>query len=539
MKLSKSHDFYAGAILITLFLAFFIIGIINFVSSQPIQFDGAWNASIATNLIRHGEYRVSYPQPLPFYFKISTGLPVLLPASWLMNWLGVSNVSINLIAIIYASLAIILFWILLSLCLPKDFKFRWILSSIIVILLILSDPAYNIISGNLFGEPACIFFLLMAMIAWLKYYDSRKNILLFFSGAMLALMFLTKVATIFILVSCFGILLIETLLTKRMSWKSFYLGIGGFISGFALTDGLKLYSLGSFREYLQWWITEWRDMIHQSGGDGNPSILQKYDYLERIFGSNPFFGLLFIVIAILIYLYGLRFLRKQYSSKHGHIIMGYCGLSGASILVYYLLFGSQGLMKYRRLAVNEIFVRLCIIFLLGCLIICFIDLCRRWSRNDGNTPKNKVFLTLFSILLLIWGVFPPSQISKNLSTLLGSGEPTYYLRTMHRFLDEVDHLPQDATIYTAGWWQEPNVTIFLDREMTDVTKSECRKEPSENDFFIIGLAYNAYRKADIENYLNAELTRYDEINVNYDSIYIIGNKEDLDLFAIYKVNYRE
>lgn len=352
-------------------------------------------------------------------------------------------------------------------------------------------------------------------------------------------MFLTKVATIFILVSCFGILLIETILTKRMNRKSIFWGVGGFITGFALTDGLKLYSLGSLREYLRWWIIEWRDMIHQSGGDSKPSILQKYDYLERIFGCKPFIGLLFIIIAILFYLYGLQFLRKQGTAKSGQIIMGFCSLSGASILVYYLILGSQGLMKYRRLAINEIFVRFCIIFLLGWLIISLFGLIRRWIHKDEEKPVYKTLLSTFTILFLIWSVFPPSQISKNLSTLLGSGEPTYYLRTMHRFLDEVDRLPKNATIYTAGWWQEPNVTIYLDREMTDVTKPEYRKEPSDNDFFIIGLAYNAYKRADIENFLNAELIRYDTINVNYDSIYIIGNKEDLDLFAIYKINYQE
>ena len=47
-------------------------------------------------------------------------------------------------------------------------------------------------------------------------------------------------------------------------------------------------------------------------------------------------------------------------------------------------------------------------------------------------------------------------------------EADYDRKLTDDFLDDVSKLEPNATILCLGWWQEPDISVFLDRNMVDI-----------------------------------------------------------------------
>ena len=163
MKKLRSLVMNPFFIIITIFCCIFLIDGINTIQHQIIGYDEGYNATVAANLVRHGEYRVSYPYDIVFHNIITTGTPVLLPTAVLFKLFGINYITCAIVPLIYMTLSIFAIWVIMCRCL--DFgKIGQFISIILVSLIIISSAAALIpyISTHLVGESACIFFFEIA-----------------------------------------------------------------------------------------------------------------------------------------------------------------------------------------------------------------------------------------------------------------------------------------------------------------------------------------------------------------------------------------
>ena len=249
-------------IIMLIFCAIFFIDGINSIQHSIIGYDEGYNATVAANLVRHGEYRVSYPYDIVFYNMITTGTPVLLPTAVLYKFFGINYVTSAIVPLIYMTLSIFAIWVIISKSLNFG-KTGQFISLIMISLIVLSDSVLiPSISTHLIGESACIFFLAIAGLLLERGYSSAKNIPFIGAGVMVMASFLTKSSTIFFLGSLIGLILFETLI-KNISIKnalSFYFGLAG---GFVIIDSYKFKQLGLV-DWLDWWDMEWDNPVKKT-----------------------------------------------------------------------------------------------------------------------------------------------------------------------------------------------------------------------------------------------------------------------------------
>ena len=114
--------------------------------------------------------------------------------------------------------------------------------------------------------------------------------------------------------------------------------------------------------------------------------------------------------------------------------------------------------------------------------------------------------------------------------------PSYELSLMEEFIEEINEIPESATLYCAGWWQEPDVTLFLDREMKNIYDVIDGGEILEDySFLIVGNFIDNIKIKDIQDGINASLVRVDTSDVDYNLIYSLFNREDFENYAVYRI----
>lgn len=532
--INSKRNYIISLFLLVFAVLVFVGDCINKVNYQVIGFDESYNATVAANVMRYGEYRVSYPDNITFYNMITTGELVILPTAAVYRLFGVSAITTAIVPIVYGALSIIATALFLSKCIKNHEKgYNFLLASILTILVVLADGFFGYISTCLMGEIATYFYLVLSFTNVYNYMEKKKQTYLFFAGAMLAFAFLTKSSSIFFVVTCFGILLIESFVCRSLELKSIIVCLCGFFIGFLFVDSYKLIELGNFEQYFLWWKSEWANMLSQSSGvDISYSIDEKITFLESIFiGFNRYFCILIILFPVALYAVYVFFrLFKKKVITNGTHTMTICGVSAASLLVYFILLGGNGLMYARRHSVNELFIRVFVAYVIGELTIYLIDVIK---------SKNHKYMgcLIVTIMVLLVGSFPFESIRSNLNMYLQK-EKEYSLdaQLMYEFLNEVESLPESANIYAAGWWQEPNITLFLDREVQSIYDVIHMGEPlADENYFIVGKLISDTSKRELERLLDKKLVRVDTSEVEYEEYSTGFDRQDFDLFAIYKI----
>lgn len=528
---SYSREFMVGAILLMLLLFLFITDGINVIQHQLIGYDEGYNASVAANVMRYGVYRTSYPAKITFYNLITTGQSVLLPTALLYQLFGINNITSTIVSLIYGALDIILFWWLLHKCLP-DKKGKYLLASMLVYIILMTDQLFLSVSLYLRGESASLCFLLSFFICFIYYHETRKKIYMIISGCMVAFSFLTKTSMIFFAVSLSGIILLEMLITKRIKiWDGFCF-LGGFLTGIVLMDLYKLIQIGGLNQYIAWWINEWINMLTQSSGvDTAYDIRAKIDYLEMIFGYNKYFCLFILAIPSILYLFhiitSLLKSKKQMPDKTVTAVIA--GVSGSSLIIYFILLGGSGLVYNRRHAVNELAVKFFVAYAMGTLLLVLID--RIKKKADEKTSLTRMILASIGLISLFPAIRPQNIKSSTAAYLDKTDEDSYELQLMNDFIEQVDNLGEDAVLYCAGWWQEPIITLYLDKDMYNIYN--VQRLDHENGYFIVGRRFDYSSVAYCADIWRTSFTEIDSIEVDYNRLYPYDANE---LFSIYKIN---
>ena len=523
----RSYIFNPGFILIVIFCIIFFTDGLNAMQHQLIGYDEGYNATVAANQARHGEYRVSYPFEIPFYNMITTGVPVLLPTAVLYRAFGINYITSGIVPLIYMTLSIIVLWIAISKCFENS-KAGKFTASMLVLFLIISDKLIPIISTRLLGEGACILFLALAWLLMAKGYSSKNNIPFFGAGFFVITTFLTKSATIFFLVSLIGIILFEAIIRniKISNAISFLMGLVG---GFIVVDAFKFRELEGYERWADWWHMEWGNMLDQSGQIAEmPTFNEKFAYLSEIFGTNKYVALFSVLLPVLTYLAFLILkLRKKPINMDNAT---YCGcllaIAGSSLEIFYILFGGGGLSYERRHAVNEVFVKVFSLVLIGKLVLWLI------SKAKEKNYKYICALAAFSVLT-IYAIVALDMPGSVKNYIVKQHEDDYDLVLMREFLSEIDEISPDAKLYCNGWWQEPDISLFLDRDFEDLSELDPETVDTTESYFFIGRRSDTNTAKDAEDSYGIKLERVNDIQVDYNDLNGYNSNE---LFSIYRIS---
>lgn len=533
MKRSISrYDFLVGLVLIIILVGIFWTDGWNCSKYQIIGYDEGYNATVAANLAKSGEYKISYPDDTVFYNRISTGATVIVPTSALYRFCGINAITTNLIPLLYGVLSIFSLYFLLAFSL-KNYSCRYLLAALLSVGTVITDLYFQYVSTHLIGEGAAIFFLLLCFLGISGFCQKGKCWAVILAGGALAAAFLTKSSMIFCVITMFGILLIEMFFAKTMPIRQGKYFFFGFAVGFILFDAIKLFQLGSFNAYVKWWIAEWANMLSQSSGvDLAYSIRDKINYLPQIFGVNLYLCAIMILLPVCVYaihVFTSGFLKKEIFKKYELSII-YSGVAGASLLVYFVLLGGSGLVYARRLSANAFLVR----FSAGFLILIIAKKIGDIVLKSIHSRERTLICIGAGFLVSVILVYHPSQLMVGTKTYFSKlSEKEYEAQLMDEFLAEVYALPDSAVLYCWGWWQEPNVSLFLEREMTDLQKVDVKDIDRVNGYLIIGRRFDGQKTEKVAEYKNIQLTEIDHIDVNYNYMYSFNSNE---LYSIYKIN---
>ena len=307
-----------------------------------LSYDDAYNAQVAANFFRTGVYKVSYPNDITYYNLITTG-PVMLLMSSLFYFVsgGVGVLATQLPAIVYGTGCIILAYLFFQKYFQKNSKCMALLG---VLLLILCNRYILRQSLNLLGECAALFFALLTLLLLQKGFCCKQKRWFVLSGFFLTLALNSKEIMIFFVIALCGLFLIDIVVWKEAQLTQCISFLAGGIVGRLCIDAFKLYQLKTLDNLLMWYLLELKNIYSQSGGTSNlhsfsiEQIIDRINYLKDVYFSCHAITLGVLMLLPIVAYFVLHFF---YKTTVKYIPLLYCGVGGASLLVYYVLLGGQ------------------------------------------------------------------------------------------------------------------------------------------------------------------------------------------------------
>lgn len=454
---------------------------INTGITSVIGFDEAYNAQVAKHFAETGKYAVTYPDEIVFYNSITTGPTMLLGTAFLYKVWGISNFTTNFIPIIYGAGTLILLYILFAQVLQTKCKY---ILSIVAVLLYLGVPGwFELISVCLIGEIGAMFYALLSTLFLLLYYRKSSIKYLTLSGFFLAFSLVTKSSQIcYVIVFCAMIVWNE--LIKKGPLKKLLYFLMGLTAGILVWEIFKLVQYGGdVSKWLHWWVSEKNNLFSQTGTTslfGNftwAGILDRALYLKEVLGVNYWLIVLAIAIPLICFVY-YYFFRKRTGRDPRMSGLLAMALGAESLLIYFVLFGSEGLKYARRMAVYGEFLKIMLI------IFFMISVEKVFLSGFKNVIAWLGIILLFLCLVsekdslrYHWWLYT----TKN-SDVSAANRPIQEMR------DEIMNLPSDAQIYVYGWWQAPEVGLLVEYNFKDINPKIHNGENLEEvpNYFLIG-----------------------------------------------------
>lgn len=455
---------------------------INVSKTRAIGFDDAYNAQVAKHFAETGIYAVTYPDEIVFYNTVTTGPTLLLGTALLYKFFGISNITTNLIPMLYGLGVLILIYEVAMQILET--KWKCVLSILGVILYLGFSTWYRILSTVLLGEIGALFFTLYSIFCIIKYFKTTSTRYVIVSGALLAFSFVSKTSQICIVLVFMAMFLFDIIWKRRCKIKGFLYYLTGFMIGMVVWELFKFIQYkGNVSKVIQWWIDEKSNVFRQTGTEhifGNFNWLQiskRLSYFKDIFSLKYYviFIAMLIPFVVFVFYYFVDKRDKQNAGISSILIMG---MGGESLLIYFILFGSEGLMYARRLAVySELIVIFCI-----CMFLIVVD-----KAFNSEIKKSVIYFSVivFSVCLFSSRKYFISQFKTYINK---ESMASVEYKSIDEMRNEIVNLQGDVTIYTYGWWQAPEVGLFVDYKFHDIyenVRDQIKLNGNEN-YFLVG-----------------------------------------------------
>lgn len=525
---------YIPHILFVLLLILVFTDGINLIRTRGFDFDDCYNGQVAANFAKTGKYMTSYPTETVFHNIITTGQNVLMFTALLYKIFGVGYIATGLVPLMYGLGAVVYMYLIFRQIVGGKYGSWFALFG--CVLFLGNDYWFESVSTGLKGEPAAFFYVVAAALLLIcgmqgksrttthggdvvdgdfaQIASTRHTVgnrvnkgsycAIFFAGICIASALIAKTSSICFVIVFFTVLLIETVLTRRFKWKSFAAYLCGTVVGFCGWEIFKLWQYDwHVSSVLQWWINEKSNAASQTGTSslfGNctlPQIAQHFDSLKWLFDTNPVCIALLVILPIVGYLicFVKGMMKKETMlSPMVHLF----GLSGDSLLIYFVLFGSDGLIARRMCAyasvvwVYDIGVLLVMVQNLKTIVT---DLREGQDIEKSATSEQKIksmkkliLQSVLVIMLILSCRFTDQKVF--LTDYVQKEEKSDNVWAMEEMVQYLKALPEDATIYIYGYWQAPELSLFSGRRFVDIQKvlSGERQANHGKDFFVIGSA---------------------------------------------------
>lgn len=446
---------------------------------------------------------------------------------------GISHFTSFLTVLVFASALIVLSILFIG----KKSKF-YLLASILLSLLLCKNSAFSYLLTKLYGELPAIFFSMVAfyflyVIFEMKGRDENKNIdICFMAGIFFGLAVITKLIMIFLILSFLGLVIIDIIIYKNFTIKSFFSIIIGILTvlffeflfrlvqfDFSLTK-----SINSIIDFLNNMYTQstWSEVEVID----NSSVFDRINKLPEILDFS-FFPVLYVVLPVFIYLVYLGFKKKE------NLLMMYIGVSASSIFVYYIFFGTLALHS-KRLFPYTYFL-LCYYIYVFLLIVKFIF----FKDKLKLVFKMPLIIIIFIVCIVINNKFYTRTWGSIRDGICMTKENKRYRED--EYIKILQNIPLNSTIYTISL----NTSIMC--LYTDL-KNFYIFEPQDKDK-LIGLVdellinNKVYLVSDQLDLQIKDLKKYfdllDSLSIDYIKLNKIQTDDEYDIYGIYELRIKD
>ncbi|MBS0562153.1 MAG: hypothetical protein JSR21_19070 [Proteobacteria bacterium] len=424
----------------------------------PPGFDGAMNLNTARSFATGHGYGFVYNMFFPF--PAQTDGPFVLPAALLYRLLGATPLAAQGVNFGYFVGMTILAFVLI----------RRVAGSVTLgllgALLVLQTPGMAEFAMNGFGEIPTFFWFLAGLIVLGEALDSpgTGRMRLFSGGAALALCYLTKTVALLMVAPTaliFAALLLSPLRNGRGRIEPLAWFAAGLVLPVAGWELFRLIELGP-SEYAEWWRLQLGQIFRQSGA--SDTLNERISPLAK--GAKHFLilsGLLEMppsaLLALLLapWLSAAALMAASWRRREVGHLFGLAACVAVAVLYFvWWLFITPTDMAWLRRIINGLLIQQVLLAISVAAAVRLLLLAAP-GRPGGRAAAAAAAL----VVLLIPELFvvhraraftePPALTPQ-------SADEMALARTIRQ-------LPQDATLFGFGWWQNPTIAFFSGRTM--------------------------------------------------------------------------
>lgn len=472
-----------------LYIFFGIQFLFLFIAMQytELDFDAGMNFQISANLAENGTYQSSYidngyngTDNTMFDHKIQTGSTVIIPTALLNLISGIKTQNMQFIILMY--FGILLFFILKMV--SKESGLLW---GILAVLIFVPKTVMNVFAG--YGEMVTAMYMVICFYLFSIAYQKKRMVWYYITGFAFGLGYLTKTIFLITIVPFAAIFLYEVIIKrkKEMLMAYFYIALGA-LTSVGLLEIYKLFSLG-LHGYKEWWIWELHLILGEAGVSN--SLEEKISIFSKaktnLMAYASCYGMNIIVVIGIYIITGISSFFQWWKDKSKTIYISIYIISITYFLWWIFLLPASRLWE-RRDIIGHTFILFLAIMYIGKLI----NLIQKRYKTFGKLLKIGVTLSLIIF------IFKENQgLVSNIKANYKQKENTIEV------VKVLEQLPENATLYGTGWWQNPVLAVKSGRKMENLQETIKIETDSYfvEDFYMKALSPNTIIQVQSEYYL--------------------------------------
>jgi hypothetical protein len=509
------------SLLFGVIVAWTFAGLARYSLVAPPGFDGAMNLKTAASFLHGQGYGFFYDSF--FSFPAQTDGPFILPAA-VAFWLGgITPFTSQVVNLLYvAALVVVTVVLLRRVGVPL-----WL--ALFGIMACMSMPGFVEYSMNGYGEvPVLVWFLWgLALLAPGGTRADPSCGRLFAVGLLFGMAYLTKVVALVCVGPAMAALGVVILMQPGRFRRLVALSVG-FAAPVVAWEIFRLIELGSARAYMGWWRFQIGQIRSQSGAqhaDAAEGFLRKgfhhLSILADLTGVSAPWLAVCIVAPIVI---GLIVALDRKGNRNRRLVVGMLA-TVVGLYFFWWLFISPTAMTWLRRIIDGL-------LLLQCLVVAVLaTVFSRSPEAAGPSKAQAKGPRALMLLVMIPVVVAQLQLIRSGESVTRPPEPPSYALDMFRIVDKVRALPADATIYGAGWWQAPVISLFAQRQFMNFDHwTADRLNAVQDKYFVTDMYTEGISQSSIQNVLDESQSSM-LIKLNGGALYKLGSVQPYPPFT--------
>ncbi len=446
-------------LLLLLLLASLFVGTTRTAIGTAPSFDGAMNLEVARSISIGEGFRRTYAARESFPHEVQTGAPYVLPAAAVFKLFGVGIAQAQIVNIAYFLLLLIATYFLVRQIGSRSLALFAACTVAVV-------PGMSGFGFGGYGEIPALALIFAATAVFYRKSSARPMLMAAITGILIALAVITKTVMLIGAGALSLSIILDWLLSeprRRMpQLKRVSAVVGGGLVTIVAMETWRAHALGGLAAWKLWWLAETGSIFKQAGvahGFANPanSLLLKFhlhldhlshDYKLAIWATTLWLALLCLTGCVVL------FRSPRRPGKWSTFAILTCAMV---YMAWWLLVTPTSKAWHRRIIDGMI-----------CADVGMIMFAASWiddlrQRTFGNPVKASMWLVVALVLAL-----PLVWLVKGVHALALARSPTAVdTSSLLKIAQRVRELPQDAYIFSIGWYSAPRVGLLSERTILD------------------------------------------------------------------------